>query len=433
MFVDRAKIYLKGGDGGNGASSFLREKYMPHGGPDGGDGGSGGNIVFVVDEGLRTLLDFKYRQHFKALRGKHGQGKKRHGKNAPDLEVKVPPGTVVYNAETGELIADLTRPGEKAVIARGGRGGRGNARFVTATRKAPKLAEKGEPGEEITIILELKLIADVGLVGFPNAGKSTFLSSVSAARPKIDSYPFTTLSPNLGQVQAAAGKNFIVADIPGIIEGAHKGVGLGLRFLRHIERTKILLFILDAAGTEGRDPLEDLKALQNELIMYGRNMAQRSQIIAANKIDLPEGKENFIKIKEKLAPDYPVFGISAVTGEGIQELLYFISDRLDKIQEESELLEEREIAEDKEAVKVYKPDEEQAVLIEYNGEVYEVKGRGIEKFVHMTDFNNEEAVGRLQRFFDRIGLEETLKKKGIKEGDLVRIGPMEFTFSEEAF
>lgn len=429
MFIDRAKIYLKGGDGGNGVSSFLREKHMPHGGPDGGDGGSGGNIVFVVDEGLRTLLDFRYRQHFRAPRGRHGQGKKRHGKNAPDLEVKVPPGTAVYNADTEELIADLTRPGEKAVIARGGRGGRGNARFVTSTRKAPRLAEKGEPGEEITVVLELKSIADVGLVGFPNAGKSTFLSKVSAARPKIDSYPFTTLSPNLGQVQAAAGKNFIIADIPGIIEGAHKGAGLGLRFLRHIERTKVLLFILDAAGTEGRDPMDDLKTLQNELASYSKKIFQRPQIIAANKIDLPEGKENLIKIKEKLT-SYPVFGISAVTGEGIQELLYHISDLLDKIPAESEPVRAGEVFEKKKTGRVYKV-EEDAVSIEYNDGVYEVKGRGIEKFVHMTDFNNEEAVDRLQRFFDRIGLEENLKKKGIKEGDLVRIGPMEFTFSEE--
>ncbi len=431
MFVDRAKVYVKGGDGGNGAVSFLREKYVSHGGPDGGDGGRGGDVIFEVDGGLRTLLDFKYRQHFKGERGQHGKGKKRHGKGAPDLVVKVPPGTVVYDGETEEVIADLTEPGEGAVIARGGRGGRGNARFVSPTRKAPRLAEKGEPGEERQVVLELKLLADVGLVGYPNSGKSTFLSRISAAKPKIASYPFTTLTPNLGQVQVAPGKSFVVADIPGIIEGAHQGVGLGLQFLRHIERTRVLLFILDAAETEGRDPLADFNSLQEELLQYSEKLKDKPQIIAANKIDLPQGKENFQIIIDELEKKCPVFGISALTGEGIQELIYYISQSLDRIEEEEKVKEEEKPP--KEEVKVYKAPEKEELEIIFDGEVYEVKGKGIEKFVHMTDFDNEEAVDRLQRFFKRIKVEEALKEKGIQEGDTVRIGPMEFTYSEESF
>ncbi|RQD76830.1 MAG: GTPase ObgE [Candidatus Syntrophonatronum acetioxidans] len=430
MFVDRAKVYVKGGDGGNGAVSFRREKYVSHGGPDGGDGGKGGDVVFEVDRGLRTLLDFKYRQHFKGGRGQHGQGKNRHGKGVPDLVVKVPPGTVIYDAEREEIIADLTEPGEKVVIARGGRGGRGNARFASPTRKAPRLVEKGEPGEERQVILELKLLAEVGLVGYPNSGKSTLLSRISAAKPKIASYPFTTLTPNLGQVQVAPGKSFVVADIPGIIEGAHQGVGLGLQFLRHIERTRVLLFILDAAETEGRDPLADFHSLQEELLQYSEKLKDKPGIIAANKVDLPRGKENLPRIKNELERQYPVFGISALTGEGVQELIYYISQSLDKIEEE-ELKEEKVPLQ--EEVKVYKPPEKEELEILFDGEVYQVKGKGIEKFVHMTDFDNEEAVDRLQRFFKRIKVEEALKKEGIQEGDTVRIGPMEFTYSEESF
>ncbi len=431
MFVDRVKVFVKGGDGGNGVTSFLREKYRPHGGPDGGDGGRGGSVIFIVDEGLRTLLDFKYQQHLKADRGPHGKGKKCHGKNASDLEVKVPPGTVVYNEETGEKIADLTKAGEKAVIAQGGRGGRGNARFATSTRKAPKLSEKGEPGEELRVVIELKLMADVGLVGFPNAGKSTFLSRVSAARPKVASYPFTTLSPNLGEVQVAKGESFFVADIPGIIEGAHKGTGLGLQFLRHIERTKVLLFLLDTAGTEGRDPLEDFKALQRELALYSKTLTRKPQVIAANKIDLPEGKENLQRLKDELEGDHPIFAVSAVTGEGIKELLYFLLEKLQEVDGEVQL--EEEVKDKTEDKKVYKYEPEEKFIIEFDGEAYLVKGKTIERYVHMTDFDNEEALFRLQRYFDRIGLEKALKEKGVKEGDLVRIGKMEFNYSEEGF
>ena len=433
MFIDRVKVYVKGGDGGNGVVSFLREKYVPHGGPDGGDGGSGGSVVFVVDPGLRTLLDFKYRQHLKAPRGQHGQGKKRHGKKARDLEIKVPPGTVVYREDTGELVADLTEPGQRAVIARGGRGGRGNARFATAARKAPKFAEKGEPGEELRVVLELKLMADVGLVGFPNAGKSTFLSRVSAAKPKIAAYPFTTITPNLGEVQVSPGKSFVIADIPGIIEGAHQGVGLGLRFLRHVERTRLLLFILDAAGTEGRDPVEDFKALQKELELYSTELSGKPRVVAANKIDLPQGRSGTDAIIKALPKSVQVFPVSAVTGEGIQQLLYYLSDELDRL-EEQEREAVIEAPEREESRKVYRPQEDRKELsVVFDGEAYRVTGERIEKLVHMTDFNNEEAVERLQYIFHRMGLEEMLKSEGMKEGDLVRIGPMEFTFTEEGF
>lgn len=443
MFVDRVKVYVKGGDGGNGAVSFLREKYVPHGGPDGGDGGRGGNVIFQVDPGLRTLLDFKYRQHLKAPRGQHGRGKARHGKGAPDLVVKVPPGTVVYDQETGQPVVDLTRPGEKAVIARAGRGGKGNARFASSRNKAPGMAEKGEPGEERQVILELKLMAEVGLAGFPNAGKSTFLARVSAARPKIDSYPFTTLVPNLGEVRLEPGRSFVVADIPGIIQGAHQGAGLGLQFLRHIQRTRILLVMLDAAETEGRDVLEDYGALQRELALYRpgldrpgdlpgegeqgpgghAGLGEKMQVVAANKIDLPRGRENLERIRQQLSPRYRVFGISAVTGEGIKELLYYLGETLDGL---GPALEAGEGARDI----VYKPREEDVLHIEQEGRAFTVRHKGMERMVHMTDFDNQEAVDRLMRFLESRDIEGRLKERGIKEGDLVRIGPMEFTFQE---
>lgn len=433
MFIDRTKVYVKGGDGGSGVASFLRQKYMPHGGPDGGDGGSGGSVIFEVDLGLRTLLDFKYQQHIKGSRGQHGKGKKQHGKSSPDLVVKVPPGTMVYREETGELIADLIESGQRAVIAKGGRGGRGNTRFANAIRKAPKFAEKGESGEELTIIMELKLLADVGLVGFPNAGKSTFLSRVSAAKPKIASYPFTTLTPNLGEVHVSQGRNFVVADIPGIIEGAHQGTGLGLQFLRHVERTRLLLFILDTAGTENREPLEDFNALQRELRLYSEKLSQKPQVVVANKIDLPQGRENIDEIKKALPHGLQFFAVSAVTGEGIQDLLYFLADELDRLEKEEQEAVPEEILEDKER-KVYKHrNEPEELTVIFDGEAYRVKGERIEKLVHMTDFQYEEAVERLQYIFHKIGLEERLKKEGIKEGDLVRIGPMEFNFTEEGF
>ena len=314
MFVDQARIYVKGGDGGNGAVAFRREKYVPRGGPSGGDGGRGANVVFQADEGLRTLMDFRYRRHYKGQRGEHGKGKDMHGAAAPDLVIKVPVGTVIKDAETGVVLADLVENGQTFIGAKGGRGGRGNARFATSTNRAPAFAEKGEPGTERWLILELKLLADVGLVGFPNAGKSTLISRVSAARPKIADYPFTTLVPNLGVVEVAPGQSFVMADIPGLISGAHRGAGLGHEFLRHIERTRVLVFILDCSGFEGRDPVEDYETLLEELRLYRSDLLERPRIIAANKVDVSGAMEIVSSLQERI-DDIEVFPISALTGE----------------------------------------------------------------------------------------------------------------------
>ncbi|NLB87649.1 MAG: GTPase ObgE, partial [Syntrophomonadaceae bacterium] len=312
MFIDHAKINVKAGDGGNGIVAFRREKYVPMGGPAGGDGGKGGDIIFEADEGLRTLMDFRYQKHFKAGRGAHGQGKNMHGAKGEDLIIKVPVGTVIKDDDTDQVIADLVAPGQRVIVAKGGRGGRGNARFASARNKAPTISENGEPGEEKWIRLELKLLADVGLVGFPNAGKSTLISRISAARPKIADYPFTTLVPNLGVVRTKSKDTFVVADIPGLIENAHQGAGLGHNFLRHVERTKVLVFVLDTAETEGRDVLEDYNILRQELELYNESLSKRPFLIAANKMDIPEAKENLDKLKKKFADK--VFAISAVTG-----------------------------------------------------------------------------------------------------------------------
>jgi len=320
MFYDHLKIHVKAGDGGNGCVAFRREKYVPLGGPAGGDGGRGGHVVLRADEGLRTLVDFHFKRHFRAGRGRHGEGKDRHGKNGADLVLRVPVGTMVREAETGRVLADLTAHGQEAVVARGGRGGRGNARFATPKEKAPRIAEKGKPGEERWLELALKLLSDVGLIGFPNAGKSTILSRVSAARPKIADYPFTTLEPCLGVVRAGEGESFVVADLPGLIEGAHTGAGLGHKFLRHIERTRLLIHVLDTAGTGGRDPVEDFTAINRELALYSPELASRPQVVAANKMDLPEARANLDRLRAAL-PDCEIFPVSAVTGEGLDLLI----------------------------------------------------------------------------------------------------------------
>jgi GTP-binding protein len=319
-FVDEAKIFVKAGDGGAGCVSFRREKFVPKGGPDGGDGGRGGNVVLRADEGLATLLDFRYRRVFRARRGGHGQGSNRAGRSAPDLVIPVPVGTVVRDAATGAVLADLTRHGQEVVVARGGRGGRGNARFATATRRAPRVAEPGEKGEERTLLLELRLLADVGLVGKPNAGKSTLLARLSAARPKIADYPFTTLYPNLGVVDAGSGRSFVLADLPGLIEGAHRGAGLGHQFLRHVSRTRVLVYVLDAATSP--DPLEDLDTLREELRAFDPGLLERPSVVALNKVDLPAGRERAQALKPVLeAQGLEAYPISAVTGEGTRRLV----------------------------------------------------------------------------------------------------------------
>ncbi|QGU00032.1 GTP-binding protein Obg [Candidatus Syntrophocurvum alkaliphilum] len=419
MFVDEAKIYLKAGDGGNGITAFRREKYVPMGGPAGGDGGRGGDIIFISDEGLRTLMDFKYKKHFKAKRGAHGQGKNMHGAKGEDLIIKVPVGTIVKDDDTDEVIADFTEPNQELVIANGGRGGKGNARFSTSTNKAPSFAENGFPGEERWIRLELKLLADVGLVGFPNAGKSTLISKVSAARPKIADYPFTTLVPNLGVVETKNKNSFVIADIPGLIEGAHQGTGLGHDFLKHIERTRVLIFILDAAQIDGRNVMDDYNTLRFELEMFNEDLLKRPYLIVANKMDVAEAKENIKELEENF--NDKLFKISAVTGEGVDILIEKAYELVESVPIEKYVGEER-------VVRKYK--EEVPFEIEVINGIYLVSGERIEKLIAITNFDNDEAVKRFQRTIDTMGLEDALKDKGIQEGDVVIIGNIEFEYSE---
>ncbi|MEA4923774.1 MAG: GTPase ObgE [Syntrophomonadaceae bacterium] len=419
MFIDHAKIYVKGGDGGNGCVAFRREKYVPMGGPYGGDGGRGGNVIFAADEGMSTLMDFQYKKHFKAERGVHGMGKNQHGAWGENLIVRVPVGTIIIDDDSGEVIADLTVHGQEAIAARGGRGGRGNSRFATPAQKAPSMAENGEPGEEKWLRLELKLLADVGLVGFPNAGKSTFISRVSAARPKIADYPFTTLTPNLGVVVTRDKNSFVIADIPGLIEGAHAGTGLGHDFLRHIERNRMLLFILDAGQVDGRNVLEDFATLRNELGHYNPQLLDRPYLIVANKLDLPEAQESF-KLVQELYGD-KVYGISAVTGQGINELIEKTYNLLQSIPVDEHVGEARVVR---------RFEQDIPFVIEKVDGVYQVTGKRIENLVTMTNFSQDESVQRFQRTAARMGLDDALKEKGIKVGDTVRIKDMEFDYSE---
>ncbi len=423
MFLDRAKINIAGGDGGDGCVAFRREKYVPQGGPSGGDGGRGGDIVLIVDEGLRTLMDFRHRRHFRAERGEHGQGKDRHGKQGADLEVRVPPGTVVRDLGTGEVLGDLVQPGQRLVVATGGRGGRGNARFATPTNQAPTLAERGEPGEAREVELELKLLADVGLVGFPNAGKSSLLARVSAARPKVADYPFTTLVPNLGVVAVPDGRSFVLADIPGLIEGAHLGLGLGHEFLRHLERTRLLLHVIDLAGTSGRDPLADYRVVNGELREYNPALARRPRLVVLNKLDLPEARARLPLVRQALAGEgQPVLAMSAVTGEGVTELLYAVADALDRSPVEAPPV----------PVRVLRPGVRPEVEIVREGEAFRVRGRAVERLVAMTNWGNEESVRRFHRLWRRQGMESRLRRSGARDGDTVRIRDVEFTLGGDA-
>lgn len=425
MFVDKVKVFVKGGDGGNGMVAFRREKYEPRGGPAGGDGGRGGDVVFQVDEGLRTLMDFRYRKQFKADRGEHGRSKSQHGRGADSLVVKVPPGTVVVDADTREVIADLTRQEQTAVIARGGRGGRGNIRFSSPKNPAPHVAENGEPGVERWVELELKLLADAGLVGYPSVGKSTLLSAVSAARPKVGAYHFTTIHPNLGVVETEDGRSFVMADLPGLIEGAHTGVGLGHQFLRHVERTRVLVHVVDMAGSEGRDPYEDWLQINEELRLYRKELADRPQIVAANKMDLPEAKENLERFKAAIDGKVSVFPVSSATREGLRELLYAVADRLDALPDEP--LEEGE----KEERKIYRsPAAEEPFRVRRENELFVVEGARVEKLVKMTNFQYDESIRRFAHTLKRMGVDDALRKKGAKEGDTIRIGEMEFDFQD---
>lgn len=431
MFVDEVKIYVKGGDGGNGMVAFRREKYVPMGGPAGGDGGKGANVIFEVNEGLRTLMDFRFQRHFKAPRGEHGMSKNMHGANAKDMIVKVPPGTVVMDANTQEVIADLVENGQRAIIAKGGRGGRGNSRFATASNPAPELSENGEPGQERDVVLELKLLADVGLVGFPSVGKSTLLSVVSAAKPKIAEYHFTTIAPNLGMVETEDRRSFVMADLPGLIEGAHEGVGLGHQFLRHIERTRVIVHVIDMAAIEGRDPFEDYLAINNELKEYNLRLLERPQIIVANKMDMPDAEENLKKFTEKLPEDYPIFPISALSRKGLRELLFAIADKVDETPE-FPLEHEEEEAEAGIHRVLYKHEagpEAFAITRDPDGS-FVISGDKVEKLFKMTDFSREETVRRFSRQLRGLGVDDALRQRGAKDGDIVKLLEFQFEFIE---
>ncbi len=430
MFVDHVKVYVKGGDGGDGIVAFRREKYIAFGGPAGGDGGKGGDVTFVVDEGLRTLMDFRYQRHFKAPRGQHGANKNQHGRQGEDMVIKVPPGTIVTDVETNEIIADLVEDGQTAVIARGGRGGRGNSRFVTPQNTAPELSEKGEPGVEREISLELKVLADVGLVGFPSVGKSTLLSVISSAKPKIGDYHFTTLVPNLGLVETDDHRTFVMADLPGLIEGAHEGVGLGHQFLRHIERTRVIVHVIDMSGLEGRDPFEDFETINAELEQYNLRLTERPQIIVANKMDMPDAEVNLELFKEQLGEtEHKIFPISALTRKGLEELLYAIADLLE-VTPEFPLYETEEEEEEHSVLYKYEPETPDFKITRDDDGAYVLSGYAIERLFKMTDFNFDQSVRKFGRQMRGMGVDDALRERGAQNGDIVRLLDFEFEFIE---
>ena len=427
MFADRANIIIRSGKGGDGHVSFRRELYVPNGGPDGGDGGRGGDVIFEVDEGLNTLQDFRHKRKYAAKDGEPGGKRRCHGADADDIVLRVPEGTVIKEAQSGKVIADMSGDNRRQVILKGGRGGLGNQHFATATMQIPKYAQPGQPAQELWVNLELKVIADVGLVGFPNVGKSTFLSRVTNAKPKIANYHFTTLSPNLGVVDMPGTRGFVIADIPGLIEGASEGVGLGHEFLRHIERTKLIIHVVDAAGTEGRDPVEDIRKINAELHAYNPEIAGRPQIIAANKIDAiyrEEGQESPVeRLKREFEPEgIPVFPISGVTGEGIQELLYEVSRRLDELDDEPVIFQQEYFPEDE---LIY---EDLPYTVEKEDDIYVVEGPKIEKMLGYTNLDSEKGFQFFQKFLKDTGILEELEAKGIQEGDTVRMYGLQFDY-----
>ncbi|GAC41375.1 GTPase ObgE [Paenibacillus popilliae] len=432
MFVDKTKIYIKGGDGGDGLVAFRREKYVAMGGPAGGDGGNGGDVIFRVDEGLRTLVDFRYQKHFKASRGEKGRNKSQHGANAEHMIVRVPPGTVVIDDDTQEIVADLTRHGQEVVVAKGGRGGRGNMRFATPANPAPELAEHGEEGQERWVVLELKVMADVGLVGFPSVGKSTLLSVVSAAKPKIGDYHFTTITPNLGVVDIGDGRSFVMADLPGLIEGAHEGVGLGHEFLRHIERTRMIIHVVDMAGTEGRDPFDDWVKINDELSQYNEKLAERPQIVAANKMDMPQVGDNLEAFREQVralkGDEIEIMPISSLTKQGVQELLYKAMDMLERLPETHV-----EVVADVEERKIYrykKKEEKPSFTIRRENDTFVIESEAIEGMLKRMQMTSHDAILRFARTLRRMGVDEELRKRGAEDGTIIRIGDFEFEFVE---
>ena len=421
MFKDTSKIFIQAGKGGDGAVTFHREKYVAAGGPDGGDGGNGGNIVAVASKDVSTLLDFRYKKKYTAQDGGNGRDGRRSGKNGEDLIIKFPCGTLIRDSETGKVICDLKADGDRFVIAKGGSGGWGNSHFATATRQTPKFAKSGLPGDEREITLELKLIADVGLLGFPNVGKSTFLSVVSDARPKIANYHFTTLVPNLGVVKVGEGKSFVIADIPGIIEGAHEGVGLGHEFLRHVERTRILLHFVDVSGCEGRDPVEDVHIINDELVKYSEKLAEKPQVIIANKMDIPSFDDNFEKFKQQMEDEgYTVMAISAAAHKGIQEVINYTTKMLSELPEEED--------EDYDYLDLDEVRKVDNIEITIDGGVYIVEGMYVRKIVGSTNFDDYESLQYFQRALRKSGIIEMLEEKGIKEGDTVHMYGVEFDY-----
>jgi GTP-binding protein len=423
LFIDKAKIFVKAGNGGNGAVSFRREKYVPAGGPDGGDGGRGASVIFEVDNDLRTLMDFKYQRKYVATPGGDGSKKRQAGKNGEDLVLKVPAGTIIRDEATGKIIADLKEEGERAVVARGGRGGKGNQHFANAVRQAPNFAKSGTDGEERWVILELKMIADVGLLGFPNVGKSTFLSVVTAAKPKIANYHFTTLTPNLGVVKTKYGDSFVLADIPGLIEGAAEGVGLGHDFLRHVERTKVLIHIVDISGLEGRNALEDFDAINDELKLYNEKLSTRPQVVVANKIDILEDESVYEEFKTTLEDrGYKVFKMSAATREGIDDVIAYVSQVL-KDAEEIEIVSEEEL---------YVPElddaEEEGLNVEIEDGVYVVTGKALRRIMYSVNFEDMESIQFFQKAMESQGVFDKLREMGIEDGDTVKIYEIEFEF-----
>ncbi|HEO4891130.1 TPA: GTPase ObgE [Streptococcus agalactiae] len=433
MFLDTAKISVKAGRGGDGMVAFRREKYVPNGGPWGGDGGKGGSVIFKVNEGLRTLMDFRYNRNFKAKAGEKGMTKGMHGRGAEDLIVSLPPGTTVRDATTGKVITDLVEHDQEFVIARGGRGGRGNIRFATPRNPAPEIAENGEPGEERELQLELKILADVGLVGFPSVGKSTLLSVVSAAKPKIGAYHFTTIVPNLGMVRTKSGDSFAMADLPGLIEGASQGVGLGTQFLRHIERTRVILHVIDMSASEGRDPYDDYVSINNELETYNLRLMERPQIIVANKMDMPDSEENLAAFKEKLAANYDefddmpmIFPISSLAHQGLENLMDATAELLANT-EEFLLYDETDMQED-EAYYGFNEDERPFEITRDDDATWVLYGDKLEKLFVMTNMERDESIMKFARQLRGMGVDEALRERGAKDGDIVRIGNFEFEF-----
>ncbi|HHC5110947.1 TPA: GTPase ObgE [Streptococcus pyogenes] len=433
MFLDTTKISVQAGRGGDGMVAFRREKYVPNGGPWGGDGGKGGSVIFRVDEGLRTLMDFRYNRKFKAKSGEKGMTKGMHGRGAEDLIVFVPQGTTVRDAETGKVITDLVEHGQEVVIAKGGRGGRGNIRFATPRNPAPEIAENGEPGEERQLELELKILADVGLVGFPSVGKSTLLSVVSSAKPKIGAYHFTTIVPNLGMVRTKSGDSFAMADLPGLIEGASQGVGLGTQFLRHIERTRVILHVIDMSASEGRDPYEDYVSINNELETYNLRLMERPQIIVANKMDMPEAQENLKAFKKKLAAQYDefddlpmIFPISSLAHQGLENLLEVTAELLAKT-DEFLLYDESDLV-DEEAYYGFAETEKDFEITRDDDATWVLSGEKLERLFVMTNMERDESIMKFARQLRGMGVDEALRERGAKDGDPVRIGKFEFEF-----